>query len=78
MNRAQRLKEYGMYIRGNHEGTYNLGWTHAQRRGGFGTFPTYDDAYDAFEQVVDKFWEYHEENLQQLAESMTYHTRKKE
>jgi len=55
VNKAQRLKEYGMYIRKNKNGWYNLGWTASQRPGGLASFGTYDEAYDAFEQVVNGF-----------------------
>lgn len=69
-SKTDRLKEYGMYIRRTNDGTYNLGWTFSQRRGGIANFPTYDDAYNAFEEIIDRFWEYKSEDLMQLAESM--------
>ena len=68
---AERLKEYGMYIKQKSDGTYNLGWTFSQRRGGIANFPTYDDAYNAFEDIVDRFWEYHADDFMVLGESMT-------
>lgn len=72
MTKAQRLKEYGMYIRRNRAGKYNLGFTDAPRPGGLGEFPTYDDAYDAFEQIVNRFWEFHGDRFLQLTEQMLY------
>lgn len=70
MNKAQRLKEYGMHIRKNQQGTYNLGVINYR---GVAKFTTYDDAYDAFEQIVDRFWEFHGDNFHNLAQSMLPH-----
>jgi hypothetical protein len=72
MTKTQRLKEYGMYIRINKQGTYNLGFTFSQRPGGVGTFPTYDDAYEAFEHLVELFWEYKGDEFLMHAEDMIF------
>ena len=69
MNKHQRLKEYGMYIRPTGTGTFNLGWS-GQSGEGFrvlATFPTWDDAYQAFESLLDEFWEFHNEDFYNLA-----------
>ena len=71
-SKAERLKEYGMYIRRTADGTYNLGWTQSQRRGGVANFPTYDEAYNAFEEAVDTFWEYHGDDFMRYVESGLY------
>ena len=68
-SKTERLKEYGMYIRRKSDGTYNLGWTAAQRPGGITNYPTYDEAYDAFEEAVNTYWEHHEEDFQQYVEA---------
>jgi len=72
MTQTQRLKEYGMYIRRTAEGTYNLGWMFAQRRGGIANFPTYDDAYNAFEGIIDAYWEFRTDDFQEYVEAATY------
>lgn len=72
MNKAQRLREYGMYIRKTGQGTFNLGWTQSQRPGGIGNFPTWDDAYDTFEEVVNLYWEYDKGDFQQWFESILW------
>jgi len=69
-NKSQRLKEYGMYIRKNRDGTYSLGILHSGRPGGVAAFDSYDDAYSAFEQIIDRFWDYHMDNLYQMIDSM--------
>jgi len=71
-SKAERLKEYGMYIKRTADGTYNLGWTFSRRRGGIANFPTYDDAYNAFEEVIDSFWEFHGEDFQRGVEGALY------
>ena len=71
-SKTERLKEYGMYIKRTTEGTYNLGWTFAQRRGGIANYPTYDEAYNAFEDIVNTYWEYHAEDFQRYVESGVY------
>ena len=71
-SKAERLKEYGMYIRRTVGGTYNLGWTAAQRPGGIANYPTYGEAYDAFEEAVNTFWEYHGDDFMRYIESGLY------
>ena len=73
-SRTERLKEYGMYIKRTADGTYNLGWTYAQIRGGVANFPTYDDAYNAFDGLVDSFWEYHGDDFMRFVEGALYQT----
>jgi len=71
-SKTGRLKEYGMYIKRTPDGTYNLGWTYSQRRGGIANFPTYDDAYNAFEEVINAYWEYRGEDFLNYVESALY------
>lgn len=71
-SKTERLKEYGMYIKRTSEGTYNLGWTQSQRRGGIANYPTYNDAYNAFEDIVSTYWEYHGEDFMHYVESALY------
>jgi len=71
-SRTNKLKEYGMYIRRTTDDTYNLGWTYSQRRGGIANYPTYDEAYEAFEDAINTFWEYHVEDFAQRVESALY------
>jgi len=72
-NKTERLKEYGMYIKRTSEGTYNLGWTQAQRRGGIANYPTYADAYNAFEDIVNTYWEYHGDDFMRYVEGNIGH-----
>jgi len=76
MNKHQRLKEYGMYIRKNSRSMYNLGWTDSQRPGGLAEFPTWDDAYNAFEDTVLCFWDARMEDFQTYMEESLYHAQK--
>jgi len=74
MSKAQRLNEYGMYIHKNRQGTYNLGISYAPRGGiVLATFPTYDDAYEAFESFIESFWEWNADDLYRYAHSFFAH-----
>jgi hypothetical protein len=63
-----------MYIRKNKNNWFNLGWTASSRPGGLAAFPTYDEAYDAFEDIVDNYWEnVGVDEFQRYVESALYH-----
>jgi len=68
-SKTERLKEYGMYIRRCQDGTHNLGWTYAQKPDGIANYPTYNDAYDAFEELINTYWEFHGDNFMEYIEA---------
>ena len=61
----RRLDEYGMRIgKTRNKQAYQLrispGRTIAE-------FPTFQEAYEAFEQILDRFWEFHGDDFYELA-----------
>jgi hypothetical protein len=68
-SKAARLAEYGMYIKRTADGTYNLGWTHSQKRGGIANYPTYAEAYEAFEDIIETYWDHNVDDFQYFVET---------
>lgn len=55
--KTSRLREYGMYIRQKGDGTYNLGWSNSPAQPPILNRPTYDEAYNAFEDIIERWWD---------------------